>query len=278
MMKRSNIWLAFWALVACGENRTHPDRPFYEATPSETLSCIPNLDGRIDAAELKAQIGVPASFIVSPQNAERTIDLEGTIDDRGRRVWDWSTDFAEDQSARVSAAELSGRWYEDSFQNAEFVTPFDAQNSIEAVYSHDENGLYLHGFASRDENPARGRTLLVYQTPVAIYRFPVRAGEEWSEEGLVQNGMLRGLVYAGRDSYEVRVDATGELRLPDLTLTQAHRVRMNVRTDPAVGASVSLKQVSFLFECLGEVARATSRSNETEQNFTIAAEQRRLGL
>ena len=35
-------------------------------------------------------------------------------------------------------------------------------------------------------------------------------------------------------------------------------------------------QISFLFECFGEVARATSQPNETNQDFTTAAEVRRF--
>ena len=45
-----------------------------------------------------------------------------------------------------------------------------------------------------------------------------------------------------------------------------------------MGASVSRRQVSFLFECFGEVARATSRDDEQAVDFTTAAEVRRLGM
>jgi hypothetical protein len=36
------------------------------------------------------------------------------------------------------------------------------------------------------------------------------------------------------------------------------------------------RQTSFFFECFGEVARATSQPNETQDDFTTAAELRRL--
>ena len=38
------------------------------------------------------------------------------------------------------------------------------------------------------------------------------------------------------------------------------------------------RQVSFLSECAGEVGRASSQMNETSDNFTTAAQQRRLGM
>jgi hypothetical protein len=94
----------------------------------------------------------------------------------------------------------------------------------------------------------------------------------------VKNATLRGLPYAGQDSYAISVDAAGELILPSITFTQALRVRTTVTATPAAGAAVTTKQVSFLFECFGEVARATSQTGETQDNFTTAAEVRRLGL
>ena len=47
---------------------------------------------------------------------------------------------------------------------------------------------------------------------------------------------------------------------------------------PSAGQTTIQRQVGFLFECLGEVARATSKLNETNDDFTTAAELRRLGL
>jgi hypothetical protein len=37
------------------------------------------------------------------------------------------------------------------------------------------------------------------------------------------------------------------------------------------------RQVSFLFECFGEIGRATAQPKETNDDFTTAAEIRRLG-
>jgi hypothetical protein len=101
--------------------------------------------------------------------------------------------------------------------------------------------------------------------------------DAWTSTGVVMNGTLRGLPYAGQDTYELTDDATGELVLPDLTFEQAHRVRSKVTVAPSAGATITTKQVSFFFECFGEVARATSQPNETQDDFTTAAEVRRFG-
>jgi hypothetical protein len=96
--------------------------------------------------------------------------------------------------------------------------------------------------------------------------------------GEVENAKFRGLPYAGRDIYEVKVAAMGELALPSFSFEQVHKVHTKVTVQPAAGESSSTRQVSFLFECFGEVARATSQDGETEQDFSTAAEVRRLGF
>jgi hypothetical protein len=92
------------------------------------------------------------------------------------------------------------------------------------------------------------------------------------------NGTLNGSPWTQQDTYEVTDDATGELVLKDLTFTQAHRVRTKVTIAPSAGATIVRQQVSFVFECFGEVARITSQDNEMNADFTTAAEVRRFGL
>lgn len=264
--------------AACGENLTPPpERDPYAPPEQEPLACLPDLDGRIEAAELGAALGIPVHYLVSPAGEEREVDLVGK-DDAGDRVWDWSVDLEDDQLAELRAEPLDGRWYAGSFASGSFVTPLDLAGSVEAVYAEDEEALWLLGVASAEEDPPEGRTLLVYDEPVATFQFPLAPGSEWVAVGQIRNGTLRGLPYSGRDVYEVADDASGTMALPDLTFTQAHRVRTHVTVAPTVGQSVSRRQVSFLFECFGEVARATSRDDEPEEDFTTATEVRRLGL
>ncbi|MBI5479645.1 MAG: hypothetical protein HY906_12350 [Deltaproteobacteria bacterium] len=267
------------AALACSDNLTPAsDRQIYDGGGEPPLQCVPNLDGRIDSNELQAAIGVPATYLVSPQGEERPVDVVGEVDGAGKRVWDWSANAPTDQIAVLTASALTGKWYAASFPSGQFVTPSDAAGSLEAVYVHDEQALWLLGFASAVEAPAEGKTLVVYQQPVALYRFPVQVGGSWASAGTVQNATIRGLPYAGRDTYEVSVDAAGTLHLPDVTFSQALRTRTRITSEPAVGASVQRRQVSFLFECFGEVARAQSRDDESAGDFTTAVEVRRLGL
>jgi hypothetical protein len=146
------------------------------------------------------------------------------------------------------------------------------------VYSHTERGFFLHGVASKDPDPAAQKTLLVYDPPATLYQFPLTPGLSFRTTARVRNGTFRGLPFASDDTYDVIVDGAGELSLPDFILTQALRVRTTVTVAPAAGQTTTQKQTSFLFECLGEALRATSRLGEPEQDFTTAAELRRLGL
>jgi hypothetical protein len=263
-------------LMACGENLTRDRDPVKESEPPN-LTCVPNLDGQIDPSELSAAIGVPASFLVSPAGEERAVDVKGKADEAGAPIWDMAQDFASDQQAFIEASSLDGKWYKGSFPTGELAAPVDAAGTLQGVYRHTDEALYLLGVASTEEDPKQGQTLLVYDNPIGLYQFPIEPGKSWVASGSVQNGLAFGLPFAGKDTYEVEVGQTGTLELFDYTFEQVHRVKLHIVQEPAVGASVSTRQSQFLFECFGEVARVTSKPGETKDDFTTAAEVRRLG-
>lgn len=269
---------ALAVLAACGPNQTHPERQPYVAPSQAPLPCEPNLDGRITPDELSAAVGIPVNLLVSPAGETRTVDVVGTVDDTGARRWDWSVDHADDQVATVSAGAPDAYWFSTAFPKAQFVAPMDAGGTLLAVYMKDTEALWLLGLASVKDAPASEKTLLVYENPVGLYRFPLQPGLEWVTVGKISNGTIRGLPYAGQDTYSVKVDAAGRLELPSFVFTQVLRARTHVTVSPAIGTPTSRRQVSFLFECFGEVARATSVPEESEDDFTRAAELRRLGF
>jgi hypothetical protein len=279
MIRRTLTLLALALATGCGDNASHPPSySEYQGATPEPLACVPNLDGRIDASEVRPAIDVPITYLVSPAGTERGVDVAGIELGDGRLRWDFGTSYADDQQATLVPGTLAGKWYQASFPPDAFVTPFDAGGSVENVLRQDDAALWLLGVASRDEAPAEGKTLLVYGTPVKLVAFPIEPGGSFVSTGNIQNGTLRGLPYAGKDTYEVSVDGGGEAVLPSLAFTQVHRVRTKVTVAPAVGASTSRRQVSLFFECFAEVVRATSRADEPELDFTTAAELRRIGF
>jgi hypothetical protein len=265
--------------AGCGDNLTVPPaRDPAESDPLATLECVPNLDGEIQPGELATAIGVPIRYLVSPPGVERAVDVVGFAPEGSPLTWDFSIDYADDQEQTVVPHTTEGKWYADLFPPDAFVTPLDAGGRVEQIARLDDTALYLLGVVSTEADPPEGQTRLIYTEPVAILRFPIAPGVSFSSSGDVDNGTLLGLPYAGRDTYEVAVDATGIVELPSLRFTQAHRVRTQVTVEPAVGSATTQRQVSFFFECFAEVVRVTSRTGEPEANFTVATDVRRLGF
>jgi hypothetical protein len=208
--------------------------------------------------------------MVSPSGTTRAVSLSGA-------AWDF-TQPGGDPLAVLSAAPLAGKWYASSFPSGQLAVPLDAAGSLEGIYAEDDESFRLLGVASAQQSPPEGQTLLPYDAPVALYRFPLAPGAAWTEHGVISRGTLRGLPYVGTDTYDIHVDTDGTLALPDVEITQALLVRTTVTVAPSVGAPIVRRQASFLFECLGEVARATSADGETQDDFTTAVEIRRLTL
>lgn len=270
--------LGLGLLAACGENLTvPPDRDPSKDPDPQPLTCLPNLDGQIDSAELQPAIGTQVQYVISPTGESRTVDLAGTKVEGGTYEWDFATDYADDESLKLTPASLSGKWYAASFPEGAFVTPFNREGTLESIGLARDDAFLLLGLASSEEAPPEGKTLLVYDTPITVLKFPVKVGQSFVSSGEITNGVALGLPYAGRDTYAVDVDAEGAIDLLQYTFDQVLRVRTTVTVEPAVGAAVTRRQVSFYAECFAEVARATSKDGETEADFTDAAELRRLG-
>jgi hypothetical protein len=262
------------ALAGCTEPITYlaPDAGG-DAGP---FTCLPNLDGQIDASELQAAINVPVTYLVSAPGTTPPVDLTGQVNLAGNTVWDFSQSVASDVSVTIAASTLDGKWYQASFPDGQWAAPIDVGDTVEGVYSADSQAIYLQGIASTVEAPSEGKTLVVYGAPVALYRFPLVPGAAWISIGTAVGATLHGLPYAGTDTYAVADDAIGEMSLHDYLFTQVHRIRTTVTVSPSAGAAATTQQVGFLFECFGEIVRATSKVGETGDNFTTAAEVRRF--
>ena len=274
---RAIVSLSFLLLLAgCAGPNLTPAQPLASPTPTGvTPSCVPNLDGIITADEMNPALGVPENFFVS--TAERSVDLAGASIASGTK-WSWDYAATGDAGFRLEAASLTGKWYAGYFPAGEFTAAIDAAATTMGVYKKDDTAVWLLGVASTEMNPPNGRILLPYVDPVALYRFPLQVGATWTSHGTVNNGTFDGAPYAGYDTYVVTVDSIGTLALPELTFEQTLRIRTDVTITPAYGVQSTRKLDGFFFECFGEVARATSRLNETNENFTTASEIRRLGL
>lgn len=262
------------ALASCGPNLT----PVPEADPTLELDCLPNLDGTIEIDELPIATGAKGSYWISIPGTP--VDVIGTTGANGERRWDWSVLAPSDTLVEVETASLAGAWFAPTFPRGELVAPLDVGHTVVGVIAREPQAFSLLGIASVTPNPPEGKTLVVYDTPIPLYVFPIAPGMRWSSGGTISSGRgtIDGLPIIGENRYDVTVDAIGELDLPEVSFTQVHRITTHVTVQPSSGPAMTRRSVSFVFECFGEVARATSRDSETASEFRVAQEVRRLGL
>ncbi|MBI2376022.1 MAG: hypothetical protein HYV07_18660 [Deltaproteobacteria bacterium] len=265
------VSLAVFGFLGCGDNLTPPEAPVESAR-----TCDPDLDGVIRFDELRLTLEAPGSFLVSSDPVE--VDVEGTVDDRGVRIFDFSRIELQGAST-IRAVSVLDRWYSGSFPPDAFVLE-EPGRAVHAVYVQTSSALSTLGFASREEAPAAGKTLIVYDQPVTVHRYPLRRADRLEGVGVVTTGTLNGLPYSGRDTWSVEVAATGELQLPDVILVGAYRLDLEVasETNPSAGAPLIRRAASFLFECFGEVAHFEGSADDPNNRLGTITSSRVLTL
>lgn len=252
-------------LAACGVNQT----PQPEAAP-ELPSCVPNRDGAITEDELPIAYDVNASYYASPPGVTRTIATGGM-------AWDLSDEFPDDVVIALGPTKIKDQWYAASFPAAQFSV--DAGGGLDGIYHQDSQGLWLDGTASREEAPSAGKTLIRYAQPLPVLRFPIEGGDAFAATGAIADGIVNGLPFVGTDEVAVEVTGDGRLDVPYVRFSPVLRVRTLVTRTPSTGTPVvTRRNVIFLFECFGEVARAESRTDEPSAEFVTAAYLRRFAL
>lgn len=255
-MKRA----AFILLAACGTNETPQPMPL--PTRGE---CLPNRDGQVTADELPIAIGATVSYYAG---ANRAIAQTGTD-------WNFAEERADDDVVTVGPTALHDQWYAASFPAGQFVV--DAGQGLDGIYHQDAQALWLDGTASQQEMP---KTLIVYSPPLPVLRFPVSVGDKYTTTAVLAGATIAGLPFQGTDELTVDVVSEGKLALPYVEFSPVLRVRTQAIRKPSAGGvpSTSRRQTIFLFECFGEIARAESKPDETNPDFTNAAYLRRFAL
>lgn len=246
-------------------------------------SGVCNVDGTCaDVSSLSTGGGsTSSSSSSSSSNAWNWPDCHsGTNMCIARMVWDFSEVSAGDELSIIQATSLEGQWYEASYPDGQWAAPADTEGTTQGIYSTDGQAIYLLGLASVVESPPTGQTLLAYDEKVAVYRFPLTPGTSFTSVGNVTaNGsMVGGLPYKGTHTYEVKDDAVGKLKTSTLTFCEVHRVRTKLTMTGPVGPAATVRrQTGFVYECYGEVVRATADGDGSD-DFMTADELRRLKL
>lgn len=276
--RRRVLWcvavaLTVAALGGCaGEDPLFRDTGVTDYQAPDGLSCLPNGDGIISLDELAFRAGVKASYRVNQPGTQVGVNIAGEMVS-GTTEWDFSS-----RSGNVFEAVLQpidGAWYASHFPDADFAVASSAGGDtlqLLRVVGGESGSLQLLGLASKQPD----RTLMVYDTPLALLRFPMTLGDKYVTKGSVSNGKLDGLPIATEDTYSVSIDARGSVRLPFVKLHKALRVRLDVTSKAAGGATATSRQVQWFAECYGEVVRAVSKRDEPAADFSQAVELRRL--
>jgi len=252
--------------AACGVNQTPQPDPTLELP-----SCVPNRDGEITADELPIAFGATVTYYASPANVTRTITTN-----QSTKVWDLSTEHADDVVIELGPVPLKDQWYAPSFPTGQFAV--DGGGGLDGIYHQDDQALWLDGTASRDPTPTN-RTLVRYTQPIAVLRFPIVDGDTYTTLAQIPDGLVSGLPFIGTDEVVVEVLGDGRVDVPYVRFSPALQVRTLVMRKPSTGTPVVTKRNAiFLFECFGEVARAESRQDEPSAELTQAAYLRRFAL
>lgn len=265
------VVLAALAAGCAGENLT--PQPAGDGGAG-TLACLPDLDGTLAADELPVVVGVRADYVI---DTDVRVNLAGAAAaGEAARVWSFIDPAPGPGDAAVPIGPTSVDDLPDAgrFPGATFAVETAPGSGLYQMLSRDDQALWLFGIDSAD-----GKTVLPYDQPVALLRFPLAPRDSWRETGTVSDGTTSGLPYRGTDTYDITDTATGSLAIPGVHFDQVHRVTTAVTVAPDAGGDmVTRRQSSFYSECLGEVVRATSEDGETSDDFTRAAELRRLSL
>ena len=257
------------------------DPPDVEQAPALPVElCIGNNDGAITAAEMPTVMGAVVTYSVNQQTASPEVNVAGTTIDGGH-LWDFR-EAPGSQPVAMTVLDPADFWFSEHFPGADYATPASLwDEDVLGIFSDGDNAALMLGLASVQGPEDPGHTLLVYDEPVAVYRFPLNVGATWQQTATFSNALLQGVKNAGKEDYKFVVDGRGTVLLPQFTLENTLRVRLeSTQTFVVSQGSPDIRRVHYFYvhECLGEVARIVSMPGTSVLDFTVASEFRRLGF
>jgi hypothetical protein len=238
--------------------------------PDGGARCLPSQDGVVQRSE--APFG-PGLMVRYTATGDVPVSTAGSDLGDGRRRWDLSVALPGDHALEVATAPLDGAWFADSFPTGDYYAQLSEASDLLGVFRVTDTALELLGVVS----PTDGlyRTELTYDPPVRVLVFPLRVGSAWQSDSVV-SGLAQGLFATYTESYESTVDTHGEVLTPYAPF-EALRVRTTLTRNLTISIT-TVRQYLFVAECFGTIATIVSEDNETQTEFTQAAELRRLGF
>jgi hypothetical protein len=234
----------------------------------QSQTCQPNNDWLIERFEMPLQAGLRATFRVALDIA---VDTVGQFQAGGDRIWDFSGDFTGDHSLLAELQPVYDKWFGSSYPDADYAARLSDREDLLGVFEITDDSLLLLGVVSPEDGATR--TNLSYDPPAIVLSFPLEQGQSFSSESTV-SGLASGIYSIYREKYENQVDAHGRLKTP---FGEFPVLRVRVLLTRSVGVLVTkIRTFAFVAECFGTVARIDSDENESQEEFTQAAEIWRL--
>ena len=249
--------------------------------------CKANKDGTITREEVPLQAGLHAIFRFA-SNVD--IGTQGEIQGSGQRKWDLTTAFSSDANVLIETKSLKGQWFENEYKDATYYTPLGKSPDVLAIFENASGSLVLKGAVS---TAGDGPTKIDLKNNATVRTLDfgeggLKVGKKWTDTTLVTGvsptpngtgGFNPSGPIAYKDKYDNSVDAEGELATP-LGSFHVLRVRIDLtRTIPYDGGefpAFTTRTYAFVTECFGNVGSIVSNFNETQEEFTKAAEIRRI--
>ncbi|HSO40499.1 MAG TPA: hypothetical protein VLT33_48565, partial [Labilithrix sp.] len=241
--------------------------------------CTPNKDGTITRDEVPIAAGLHATYKIGTNEDVSTAGTPGT---NGRRNWDFSGALASDASVIVETQPLKGKWYETKFAGATYASKLSQGSDLLGVFETSPGALLLRGVVSPTET---AKTELTYTPGVSVLNFPLKLGSMWTTASKVAGtyqylGTTQTTATPYDEKYESKVSAAGELKTP-LGTFEVLRVQVLLTRTIATlvfpfSTTTTVRTFAFVTECYGTIATVTSADNETNEEFTRAAEIRRI--
>ncbi len=246
--------------------------------------CQPVGDGKIRRSEFQYDTGfsIPYEFAV-----DVAVDIDGQ-DDNGTTVWDFEDFDDDDFTEELELRDPADYWFGDEFPDADYAVDISVQADELGVYEVTDDALLLVGLATPhgpdDDDP---HTHIEYDPPIEALSFPLEESKSWGGDVSADGDYAEVTGYTGHDeSYEVEVDAAGELITPYGTfdVLRVYTVREHPTSDvfdPCwyniyLSCDIESRVVSYVTECFGTVARVLSHEDEPDHSFDEAAEVMRL--
>lgn len=233
--------------------------------------CRGNQDAVIEAGEAPVVVGASLVYLVNAEGSHPAVEIEGTMVG-GARLWDFATELPGDRRVEEEVLDPSRHWFGEHFPEATYASIVAGFEGAVGVYRATEEGIALLGLASvADES-----TLITYDTPVFMIRFPLSVGDTWTVEARA-TGQVDWIAFNGIEHYTVTADAAGEVRVPGGTYPVV-RVRTEMERSNAGPLADHRISYAWIAECWGRVAYVGSLSGERDPSFDVAEQYWRLAL